>query len=125
MKARSSRIISTFIFALFFFQSFTVYSIEIPILGKAGVEIVNGNVKICPGFSLRKCTSISITWSDIINFMSSDNSSPPLVLVTMFDESDNPIPFQTIEMRLIQINLDSFSQSIPPESISGDNMLFK
>lgn len=125
MKARSSRIISTFIFALFFFQSFTVYSIEIPILGKAGVEIVNGNVKICPGFSLRKCASISITWSDIINFMSSDNSSPPLVLVTMFDESDNPIPFQTIEMRLIQINLDSFSQSIPPESISGDNMLFK
>lgn len=125
MKTRFNRIISAFIFSIFIFQSYHAFSIEIPILGKAGVEIVNGNIKICPGFSLRKCASISITWSDIINFVANDNSSPPLVSVSMFDESGNPLPGQNLEIRLIRINLSNILHDTPPESLSGDNLLFK
>ena len=53
---------SVFFMCLFVSNS---YAIKIPVYGKAGAIISGDEVKLCPGFKLKKCAVIEIKWEDL------------------------------------------------------------
>lgn len=109
---------------VFAFAANYSFGVEIPIFGKAGVEIVNGNIKICPGFALKKCASISVSWGEIWDYITNSAiNEPPIVSVTLYDDNGNPTIEKILQVsEMVTLNLD---ESNAPEFILGEDIRFK
>ncbi|MGE4540600.1 MAG: hypothetical protein AB7D35_05000 [Bacteroidales bacterium] len=109
---------------LFAFAANYSYGVEVPIYGKAGVEINNGNIKICPGFAFNKCASISVSWQEIWDYITnSDGNEPPFVSVTFYDADGNETMAKLLQVS--EIDLTNLNENHAPEFIIGDRINFK
>mgnify|MGYP001204088854 CR=1 FL=1 len=109
---------------LFAFATNYSYSINIPIYGKAGAEVVDGKVKICPGFAMNKCASISVTFQEVWDYLfKSDSNEPPFAIVTLYDADGNET--MTKLLQVSEINANKFHENRAPQFIFGDDIIFK
>jgi len=123
-KFVSSTMTKYLLICLFAFATNYSYGVEVPIYGKAGAEINNGNIKICPGFAFNKCASISVSWQEIWDYITnSDGNEPPFVSVTFYDADGNETMAKLLQVS--EIDLTNLNESHAPEFILGDRINFK
>jgi hypothetical protein len=113
------------IFLFAFAANYSYGGIDIPIYGRAGAEINDGNIKICPGFAFNKCASISVSWQEIWDFFftNSDGNEPPFVSVTFYDAYGNETMSKLLQVS--EIDLTNLNENHAPEFIIGDRINFK
>ncbi|MDD4671405.1 MAG: hypothetical protein PHI03_00560 [Bacteroidales bacterium] len=111
------------VFLLAFVANYS-YSINIPVYGRAGAEVVDGKVKICPGFAFNKCATISVTLQEVWDHIfKSDASEPPFATVTLYDADGNET--MTKLLQVSEINTNKFHKNHAPPFIFGDDIIFK
>lgn len=123
-KCSSSIMIKSLLIIFFAFATNYSYCVEIPIYGKAGVEIINGDVKVCPGFAFNKCASISVSWQEIWDYiMNSNVKEPPFVSVTFYDTDGNVTMTKLLQVN--EIDPTNLDENQAPEFIFSDGINFK
>lgn len=123
-KNNSSTIITYLLIIILAFATNYTYGVEIPIYGRAGVEIVNGSIKVCPGFAFNKCASISVSWQEIWDYITNcDVNEPPFVSVTFYGTDGNVTMTKVLQVN--EIDPTDLQGDDSPEFIFGDDINFK
>ena len=108
------------------------FAIKVTILGKGGATVNNGNVVVCPNFSLHKCATIQITWQDIKDFFSrkqsditdqTDYSDYPETTITLYNEFGSVS--NVFVRKIVYLDNTLLQQLQPPTEIQGSQILFR
>ncbi|MFO7939747.1 MAG: hypothetical protein R6U66_08360 [Bacteroidales bacterium] len=84
------RVFATLCVSIFFMCIFVfnANAIKIPVYGKAGAVISGDEVKLCPGFKLKKCAVIEITWEDLKKQEAGETEVNVVAQVVVFNENE-------------------------------------
>lgn len=102
-------------------------AIRINLYGKAGAYYQNGEWKVCPGFRLKKCASLTLSWSEVMDWLFGSAPSPNGI-VDVYDEEGNTdftISVKVISLSGTSASGTSASGTSPPDYIMGDDIIFE
>ncbi|MCD4679263.1 MAG: hypothetical protein K8S00_02630 [Bacteroidales bacterium] len=97
-------------------------AVEIGIYGKAGAYYQNGKWKVCPGFRLKKCATLNISWQEIKDWVFGSEQAPSGI-VEVYD-NEGAVDY-IISVTVVGINSNITNSSSPPEYINGDDIIFE
>ena len=96
-------------------------AIKIGIYGKAGAHCQDGKWKVCPGFKINKCATLTISWQEIKDW-AFGSALPQSGVVEIYD--NNGTVDYIISVTVVGINSGSISNTSQPEYIMGDDIEF-
>ncbi len=126
MKAMKTRfIIAASFLMLFLFGTKNSSAVSIHIWGQAGATIQNGQIKVCPGFALRTCATLDISWKDLWEWITSKGDTltgvlddSPVVKITLVNNAVGTAD-KTFRCKIARID-PSLLQGDEHHDIQGD-----